>query len=722
MREKFFKSRYLKKEKGFALMAMLMILATVSILGIGLLTVTASNHKQTSVERDFQSVYYIAEAGLNQAIHEISKEVNYHSEEVLSHDDFFQEIDAFINQYLDDGVRIIDDFEEVFGEKPLAMVTVQADDYGMEVKDENINTKTYLIESVGKIGSLSRTVNTSIEVAHGVVDETVARHTAFDYALYNGGNSELKLPSGSNIDGSIYGHKINFSASGTKVTGSIISEKSVQLSSEMEVRGNIYAMDGTVKISSDKTKVFGDIHATNNVILSSGTTLNGNIYTNGDITLKSSNAEVTGDIHVGGNVSLGSSANVQNIFTKGSTTLGSSSTINGDIHSIGDISLGSTANVQNIFTNGNITLSSNNTVNGEIHSTGNVTFNGSAEVGHIFTKGYIRFNRNITVNGDINSFGNVGDSSNGGGVTVNGDIYSGSNVTTRNNQTFKFMGNVHAAGNVENGQGNTINGNVISAKSIINRGTIGGDKINNGNPTSPTSPTSPIQELTVPQFEAYKSIENPELNKKLLEYQPSTEKTIVSTNTLRLSPGSYGIIEFDTNQGGTIILESGGGDYFFNSITGGNQSKTMRLDFSKGGNINIYVKNNLKWNGAIEVSTDGTNWINLENLNQDEQKKFAERIYWETHGSFEIHEGGQKHWLGTLLSKGKITTASSPYIVGALLTHGQMDLKSSGGTIIYASGNGGSNSSGSSGGGSDEGETNLPVSDRIKIGPIREKK
>lgn len=603
MREKFFKSRYLKKEKGFALMAMLMILATVSILGIGLLTVTASNHKQTSVERDFQSVYYIAEAGLNQAIHEISKEVNYHSEEVLSHDDFFQEIDAFINQYLDDGVRIIDDFEEVFGEKPLAMVTVQADDYGMEVKDENINTKTYLIESVGKIGSLSRTVNTSIEVAHGVVDETVARHTAFDYALYNGGNSELKLPSGSNIDGSIYGHKINFSASGTKVTGTIISEKSVKLSSAMEVRGNIYAMDGTVNILSSQTKVFGDIHATNDVILSSGTTLNGNIYTNGKV----------------------------------------------------------------------------------------------------------EFNWPSTVDGDINAVKGIGG---GGSVLITGDVFTISDINLDDYTQYEIHRNINSAGIVRIGVGNSVLGRVVSGKNVINLGKIVGGFIENGNPIDPQPP----------QFETYKSIENPELNKKLLDYQPSTEKTIISKNTLRLSPDNYGIIEFDTNQGGTIILESGGGDYFFNSITGGNQNKTMRLDFSKGGNINIYVKNNLKWNGAIEVSTDGTNWINLENLNQDEQKKFAERIYWETHGSFEIHEGGDKHWLGTLLSKGKITTASSPYIVGALLTHGQMDLKSSGGTIIYASGNKGSGGSGGSDGGSSGGETSLPANERIKIGPIREKK
>jgi hypothetical protein len=398
--------------------------------------------------------------------------------------------------------------------------------------------------------------------------------------------------------------------------------------------------------------------------------------------------------------------------------------VNGDINAVEDVVLGSGATIDgNIYTHGSITLNSSNAkVTGDIHAVGNILLGSGAEVGNIFTKGDISFNWGIIINGDINASGYVGDSSSGGNVEVYGDIYSGSNVTTQNYQTFKFHGHVNAAGNVENGNGNNILGDVISGKHVINRGEIHGTIIENGNPVEPILPTSPIQELIAPQFGAYKAIENPKLNKELLEHQPSTIKSIISTNTLKLSPGNYGIIEFDTNQGGVIMLESGGGDYFFNSITGGNQKKTMRLDFSKGGNINIFIKNNLKWNGKIEISMDGINWLDLKNLSEEDQKKLAERVYCETHGSFDINEGGDKYWLGTILSKGDISVASNPYIVGAFVTHSNINFNNSGGTIIYASENISNGGSGGSGNVNEKGKNSISSEYRITTSsPIREK-
>lgn len=688
MKKKFLGLKYIKKEEGFVLITILMIFVIVSILGIGLLSVSTSNFRQTGSERDFQAVYYIAEAGINQAIYDIGIKVEDLSDETLSHVQFFEELNDFIKIYMDDDdVKILDDFEKSFGEKPVAAINIEVDNADLVIVDESTQTKgttNYIIRSVGKIGSLSRTVSTSIGVAHGISKETESsHHPAFDYALYSGGNSVMAIPSGSTIDGPVYAHNVKFNASGTKINGSIISEKSVELSSDMEIEGNIYAMDGTVEILSNQTKVFGDIHAMDNVLLSSGTTLEGDIYTNGSITLNSSDARVNGDIHTAGNITLGSSAKVGNMYT-----------------------------------NGNITLSSDNIVNGEMHSIGNITFNGSAKAGNIFTKGDISFNRGIIIDGDINASGYVGDSSSGGNVEVNGDIYSDSNVTTLNNQTFKFHGHVNAAGNVENGNGNNIFGDVISGKHVINRGRIHGTIIENGEPIRPQDPIYP----KALQFEAYETIENPKLNKELLGHQPSTVKSIISTNTLKLSPGNYGIIEFDTNQGGIIMLESGGSDYFFNSITGGNQQKTMRLDFSKGGNINIYIKNNLKWNGKIQISMDGINWLELKNLSEEEQKKLAERVYWETHGSFEMNEGGDKHWLGTILSKGDIYVASNPYIVGAFVTHSKINFNNSGGTITYASENISNGGSGGSGNVNEKGKNSIASEYRITTSsPIREK-
>lgn len=677
----------MKNEKGSALISILIIMLVVSLLGMALLNLTTANLKQTRVESEYQAVYYIAEAGVNQIIHSISKKVDELSHEKLSHEDFFAELDNYIEQELKS--KILNNFENSFGEEPHATVTI--DTKTTPGKDENVSedsreVKIYTIKSKGEIGKLNRAVSTSIKVAHGIKKEAPStRHPAFDYVMYSGGeNKTLAIPSGSNIDGPVYGYDINFNASRTKINGSIISESAVILNSGTEVEGNIYAMDGTVKISSSNTKICGDIHASDDVILESGTIVDGSIFTNGSVILKSSNVKITGDIHAAGNVTLGSGATVKNIYTNGEIIMSSNNTIDGKQHSLGDVIFGSNANVKDIYTQGNVEFSSGN-----------------------------------TVNGDINAMGYVGSDKMGNDVKIAGSIFSGSNVITRNWQGYEITGNVHAAGDVRNGNNNIISGNVVSAKKIFNLGVIKGDTIEDGNPTQPQVPIA----LQEPDFVGYKIIGKPELSNKLLEYQPSSEKMIISTNTLSLEPGNYGVIEFSANQGGTIMLESGG-DYFFNSITGGNQNKTLRLDFSKGGNINIYIKNNLKWNGTIEISTNGKDWANLTELSKEEQIKFAERIYWETHGATEIHQGGDKHWLGTLLSQGNIIGASGSYIVGALVTHSQIVYNGNNDwKIIYASGNLGNGGSSSSNDENGEGENTILPKYRIKTtSPVREDK
>lgn len=656
MERKYFNFNYLKKEKGSVIMIVLLILVVIPILGMALLSATTSNFKLTGIEREFQSVYYVAEAGINHVMYDIKKKVDELSDEILSHEEFFDFLDEYISdKYIDSESNpfILNEFKKIFGEFPQAEIEMVIDAEDITV-DENASynegVKSYTINSKGEIGKLSRTVSTSIEIARRIETGTEpSHHPAFDYLMYSGGEETLKIPSGSNIDGSIYGYNISFNASGTEINGSIISEKSATLSDGMKIKGNIYAMDGTVEISSNQTNVFGNIHATDNVTLNSGTTLNGSIFTNGGVTLKNSNVNVTDDIHAKGNISLGSASKVKNIYTGG---------------------------------------------NIEFLSTGAV------------------------INGDIHATGYVGSNDSGGNVTVVGDIFSGNNVITRSWQTYNFQGNVHASGNIENGAGNYISGNAISAKNVINNnGTIDGMIIENGDPIAPQSPMAP-------NFEFHKIVEKPELNKELLEYEPSSTEEIISTNTLRIPPGNYGIIKFDTNEGGKLVLESGG-HYFFNAITGENQKKTLGLDFSKGGDIKIYVKNDLKWNGTIEISTNGTDWVNLKDLDEEEQKSFAKRIYCEIHGIFEMHEGGDKQWMGILLNKNVIKLIGNSYIVGSLATHGKFSVDNYGITFLYVSrdiGNEGSGNNGNSGDENDEGQDITSSKCRIKIiSPIREK-
>ena len=55
----------MKNERGHALFLALLAIVFVSVVGIGLLTVSANSNKITVYERQNQALYYIAEAGIN---------------------------------------------------------------------------------------------------------------------------------------------------------------------------------------------------------------------------------------------------------------------------------------------------------------------------------------------------------------------------------------------------------------------------------------------------------------------------------------------------------------------------------------------------------------------------------------------------------------------------------------------------------------------------------
>ena len=55
----------MKNEKGYILLVTLMALVFIGIIGLSLFTVTLTTHSQSTSERKDQSVFYVAEAGLN---------------------------------------------------------------------------------------------------------------------------------------------------------------------------------------------------------------------------------------------------------------------------------------------------------------------------------------------------------------------------------------------------------------------------------------------------------------------------------------------------------------------------------------------------------------------------------------------------------------------------------------------------------------------------------
>lgn len=142
-------------EQGIALISVIMVLVVVSVLGVSLMGLAASNMKMSTGERSNQSTYYIAESGATLMMNEVNKQVlaaytltstkdafYVKAKENLLANHFFNERDiSTINPNIT--------FEETYGDQPSAMVSV-------EIVDENLGE--YKIVSKGTINNSTRVV------------------------------------------------------------------------------------------------------------------------------------------------------------------------------------------------------------------------------------------------------------------------------------------------------------------------------------------------------------------------------------------------------------------------------------------------------------------------------------------------------------------------------------------------------------------------------------
>lgn len=155
-----------------------------------------------------------------------------------------------------------------------------------------------------------------------------------DYVVYIGGTAaSYALPSGSSVDGSIFGPQVTILPSASEITGNIVSLSSVDLGSGTTVGGYICA-ESDVLLRSSGTTVAGDVIANGNVTLESATSILGNVHATGNVLLKATNSVIAGDVHAGGNVTLESGTRVLgNVYAGGFLLmLSSDARIEGNAH------------------------------------------------------------------------------------------------------------------------------------------------------------------------------------------------------------------------------------------------------------------------------------------------------------------------------------------------------------------------------------------------------
>ena len=202
----------LKEEKGFTLIGVMLVLSILSVLGLSMAKLSYGSVKVSSGERDDQSAYYIAEAGLTYEMGLVENSLEDIFNATSTEEDFYNLIkDEFVTTMPQPSDL---EFAEFFGEEPTAEIMITELDHD--------NPRTYNIVSTGIIGNKERTLSQEFSVGYtpatgGVgyvpdmalfVEETIEMHggpaITGDIGTIKAGPNTVISTGGSSVDGSIF--------------------------------------------------------------------------------------------------------------------------------------------------------------------------------------------------------------------------------------------------------------------------------------------------------------------------------------------------------------------------------------------------------------------------------------------------------------------------------------------------------------------------------------
>ncbi|WP_399631809.1 PilX N-terminal domain-containing pilus assembly protein [Sporosarcina sp. SG10008] len=140
---------------GFTLVGVLMVLVVLSVLGLSILMITSNSVKLSAGERDDQSVFYIAEAGLTVEMDEIEGQIQSTYSNTNDANSFFNEL---FQKIIISGKYSSTSFEKTLGEiTPKAKIDVVEQNSGNP-------TRLYKLTSTGIIDKKSRVVEREFSV------------------------------------------------------------------------------------------------------------------------------------------------------------------------------------------------------------------------------------------------------------------------------------------------------------------------------------------------------------------------------------------------------------------------------------------------------------------------------------------------------------------------------------------------------------------------------
>lgn len=161
------RNNFYKGNGGFTLIAVLFVIVILSVLGISILMITSNFMEISAGERNDQSVYYVAEAGVVEKTYDINEKVNEAFNVIEIKYDNLSDKDKrtfdFVGEFYSEVITRMDglssaapEFENNFGNNPTASITLIR---------KSSNPPKYEIESTGTIGNKKRTVTQEVTVS-----------------------------------------------------------------------------------------------------------------------------------------------------------------------------------------------------------------------------------------------------------------------------------------------------------------------------------------------------------------------------------------------------------------------------------------------------------------------------------------------------------------------------------------------------------------------------
>ena len=182
----------IRNQEGSVFIVTLMILAVLSILGSAVLSTTFSNNKMAIYDSEFQSVYYVAEAGVRHVSSNITDSIEDIYKDYESKDDYFRKIEDCIKASI--ASFNTGDFSEVRGSQPNVKI-IMLDD--VESTDDSM---IYTLISTGDIDGISRQVVQKIEVKYSKSNEILADMAVFaDEEINLSGSGKIIGDVGTNL-------------------------------------------------------------------------------------------------------------------------------------------------------------------------------------------------------------------------------------------------------------------------------------------------------------------------------------------------------------------------------------------------------------------------------------------------------------------------------------------------------------------------------------------